>query len=132
MTPTCMFAFSDTPAPFSHSFPKTQSGPGSSRVRDFSQGLSSELVPVPDPCRDALVGLQVSGPGECRMLHVQTGSTGLSAGQGKDLCQGTDPATSREKREQSGKSTFAKSHPLIYKLQRSKCGWVALSYVLGH
>lgn len=41
---------------------------------------------MPDPCRDALVGLWVSGPGECRTLSVQTGSTGLSAGQGTDLC----------------------------------------------
>lgn len=51
---------------------QNQSGPRSSRVRDFSPVLSSELVPVPDPCRDALVGLWVSGPGECRMLPVQT------------------------------------------------------------
>lgn len=81
-----MFALSNTPGPFSHSFPKTQSGPGGSRVRDFSQVLSSEQVPVPDPCRDALVGLWVSGPGEFRVLPVQTASVGLSVEPGTDLC----------------------------------------------
>lgn len=69
------------------------------------------------------------------MLPVQTASAGPSAEQGTDLLP-VVATMSREKREQGGKSTFAKSRPLIYKLitQRSKtrCGQVALSHVLGH
>lgn len=86
MPSTCMFTFSNTPGPFSRSFPKTQSGPRSSRVRDFSRVLSSEIMPVPDHCRGALAGLWVSGHGECRMLPVTTASTGPSAGQETELC----------------------------------------------
>lgn len=41
---------------------------------------------MPDPCRDALVGLWVSGPGEFRVLPVQTASVGLSVEPGTDLC----------------------------------------------
>lgn len=77
--------------------PKPQSGPGSSRARDFSRVLSSKLVPVPHPWRDAL---RMSGTkhlsGEGRMLPVQTASAGLNAGQGMDLLPAV-ATTSREK-----------------------------------
>lgn len=94
---------------------------------------------MPHPWRDALIELLMSGSkhlsGGGRMLPVQTASAGLSAGQGMDLLA-VVATTSREKREQRGKSTFAKSRPLIYRFitQRSKtrCGQVALSHVLGH
>jgi len=70
------------------------------------------------------------------MFPVPTASVGLSTGQGMDLL--TVVATMfREKREQRGKSAFAKSRTLIYRLMtqrrsKTRCGQVALSCVLGH